>query len=113
MNNGIATEIKSGAGDERFVDKLIIDIKPIKLKMNRFVIPSWLKSKYSLLTKYKVRTEKRVKLTFLINFDEKLWVGCLWKMDQSPLQEYQPQGWSALEDKVLDYLPSNLKGYFV
>jgi hypothetical protein len=62
---------------------------------------------------YWENTETRVKLTFLINFDERLWVGSQWKMDQSPLHEYQPQGWTAREDNVLDYLPPELKGNFV
>ncbi len=58
-------------------------------------------------------TERRVQLTFLINFDEKLWAGSGWHNDQSSLEDYQPHGWTALEDPVLDYLPDNLKGYFV
>ncbi len=58
-------------------------------------------------------TERRVQLTFLINFDEKLWIGYRWKMDQLPLDEYQPQGWTTQEDNVLDYLPPDLKGYFI
>lgn len=61
---------------------------------------------------YWENTEKRVRLTFVIDFDKKLWVGSGWKMDQSPFTEYQPQGWIAIEDNVLNYLPDDLKSYF-
>ena len=62
---------------------------------------------------YWENTKKRVQLTFLINFDEKFWVGSGWHNDQSFLGDYQPQGWTAIEDLALNYLPPNLKGYFV
>jgi len=57
-------------------------------------------------------SEERVRLTFVIDFDKKLWVGSMWKMDQSPLTDYQPQGWTAIEDDVKKYLPSELVRYF-
>jgi len=43
----------------------------------------------------------RVILTFVVDFDEKLWVGQTWKMDQSALHDYQPAGWLAGVDEVL------------
>ena len=57
-------------------------------------------------------TEARVLPTFVIDFDKKLWVGGGWKMDQSPLHEYQPQDWTALEGNVMEYVPDEIKSYF-
>ena len=54
-------------------------------------------------------TLKRVKLTFVIDFDEKLWVGQGWHNDQSPFQDYQPQGWLTDEDDVAKFLPPEIK----
>jgi hypothetical protein len=61
---------------------------------------------------YWKNSDRRINPTFLIDFDQKLWVGSGWKMDQSPLHEYQPQGWTALEADIDDYLPDELKTYF-
>lgn len=49
--------------------------------------------------------DTQVQLTFVINFDVRLWVGYLWQNDQSAYQEYQPDGWTAIEDDVFAYLP--------
>lgn len=57
-------------------------------------------------------TNKRVKLTFVIDFDQKLWVGHMWKMDQSPLQDYQPEGWLAKEDALENYLPPDIRKHW-
>ncbi|GAC1680782.1 MAG: hypothetical protein NVS9B9_31840 [Ktedonobacteraceae bacterium] len=57
-------------------------------------------------------TNNRVPLTFVIDFDQKLWIGQMWKMDQSPLQDYQPKGWLAKEDAVLNYLPPDIRKYW-
>jgi len=57
-------------------------------------------------------SSNRVQLTFVINFDEKLWVGQMWKMDQSPLADYQPQDWLAEKDEVQKYLPLEIRGYW-
>lgn len=57
-------------------------------------------------------TTEQVQPTFVIDFDKKLWVGNHWKMDQSPLTDYQPHGWTALEDDVMKYLPAELVKYF-
>jgi hypothetical protein len=54
-------------------------------------------------------TEKRVQVTFVVDFDERRWVGNGWKMDQSPLTDYQPEGWTAVEDDVYQHLPLDLK----
>jgi hypothetical protein len=50
----------------------------------------------------------QVKLTFLIDFDRKLWIGYKWNNDQSSLTDYQPSGWIAIEDDVFRYLPQEL-----
>jgi hypothetical protein len=55
---------------------------------------------------------ERVKLTFVINFDEKLWVGSMWLMDQSALDEYQPADWLADADNVSKYLPEEIRRLF-
>ena len=57
-------------------------------------------------------SDRRVQPTFVIDFDKKLWVGHGWSMDQSPLQDYQPQDWTAGEDDVMKYLPPELLQYF-
>jgi hypothetical protein len=57
-------------------------------------------------------SEVRVRLTFVIDFDSKLWVGCRWRMDQSPLADYQPDGWTAIEDDLKPYLPSELRDFW-
>jgi hypothetical protein len=51
----------------------------------------------------------RVKLTFVIDFDEKIWVGMMWHNDQSPLHEYQPEDWLTDEDDVYKYLPPEIR----
>ncbi|MBN8637645.1 MAG: hypothetical protein J0M07_20160 [Anaerolineae bacterium] len=65
-----------------------------------------------LLHTYWENTEKRVLPTFVIDFDQKLWVGNNWHHDQSPLHKCQPAGWTALEDDVMTYLPSEIQRYF-
>jgi hypothetical protein len=47
-------------------------------------------------------------LMFVIDFDQKLWVGCQWHMDQSALHEYQPADWIADEDDVFKYAPKEV-----
>jgi hypothetical protein len=61
---------------------------------------------------YWKNTDKRVRPTFFIDFDTKLWVGGNWKQDQSPFTDYQPQGWTALEDDVISFLPEEVRRYF-
>jgi hypothetical protein len=61
---------------------------------------------------YWQHTTDRVQLTFVIDFDEKLWIGQMWKMDQSPLQDYQPKGWLAREDILEKYLPPEIRAYW-
>lgn len=50
----------------------------------------------------------QVKLTFVIDFDRKLWVGFRWWNDQSALHDYQPRDWIAIEDNVFRYLPPDI-----
>ena len=50
----------------------------------------------------------QARLIFVIDFDGKLWVGCLWHMDQSALDEYQPADWTAGEDDVFKYVPEEI-----
>lgn|GEM_PF-2106367 len=50
----------------------------------------------------------QARLVFVIDFDRKLWVGCLWNMDQSALHEYQPTDWTALETSVFKYVPEEI-----
>ena len=57
-------------------------------------------------------TNERVRPTFVIDFDRKFWVGSGWSHDQSPLHEYQPKGWNALEDDVMKYLPAEIRTHF-
>lgn len=52
--------------------------------------------------------DEQVKLTFVIDFDVKLWVGYRWQNDQSAYQDYQPDGWIAIEDDVHGYLSTKL-----
>lgn len=56
--------------------------------------------------------EEPVGLTFVIDFDAKVWIGMNWKMDQSPLQDYQPDGWRAEEGDGYAYLPPEIAAYF-
>ncbi|MHB8625274.1 MAG: arsinothricin resistance N-acetyltransferase ArsN1 family A [Aggregatilineales bacterium] len=62
-----------------------------------------------LLHTYWRDTRRRVELTFVIDFDEKLWVGQMWHMDQSPLQDYQPDGWLTGEDEARKRLRRNFQ----
>ncbi|MCA0456563.1 MAG: hypothetical protein LCI00_21500 [Chloroflexi bacterium] len=79
----------------------------------------WMRSMFAEVTieqvpnLYLENTEQRMRLTFLINLDEKLWIGSFWHNDQTFLGDYQPQGWTAKEDLAINYLPADLKGYFV
>lgn len=45
------------------------------------------------------------KLVFMVDFDQKLWVGSGWHNDQSFLRDYQPEGWITKEDDPYIYLP--------
>jgi hypothetical protein len=47
-------------------------------------------------------------LTFVIDFDRKLWIGYQWHNDQIALTDYQPSGWTALEDNVYRYVPQEI-----
>ncbi len=47
-------------------------------------------------------------LMFVIDFDEKLWIGHRWHMDQSALDDYQPADWLADEDDVFKYVPEEI-----
>jgi hypothetical protein len=57
-------------------------------------------------------TSQKAKLTFVIDFDQKLWVGEMWQHDQTWLPDYQPEGWTAIEDEVIQYLPSEIRSYW-
>ncbi len=57
-------------------------------------------------------TSDRVKLTFVIDFDEKIWVGMMWKHDQSPLDDYQPDDWATGEENVYNFLPPEIRAYW-
>jgi hypothetical protein len=61
---------------------------------------------------YWENTSRRVQLTFVIDFDKKLWAGQNWKMDQSPLESYQPEGWSATYDAPEKYLPPEIRNFW-
>jgi hypothetical protein len=50
----------------------------------------------------------RVPLRFVIDFDQRLWVGCMWNMDQSALHDYQPDDWAAGEDDVFEFAPKEI-----
>ena len=54
-------------------------------------------------------TSDQIKLTFVIDFDNKLWIGHGWQMDQSALHDYQPDGWTTGEDNVYDWLPPEIR----
>ncbi|MCC7446556.1 MAG: hypothetical protein IT324_04025 [Anaerolineae bacterium] len=79
----------------------------------------WMKSLAGELTleqipyTYWYDTSQRMRLTFVIDFDEKRWVGYMWKHDQEALQDYQPDGWTAVEDEVLPYLPPEIRQYWL
>lgn len=60
------------------------------------------------LASAKYEDGKQVKLTYFIDFNRQLWVGYAWFQDQSPLQDYQPDGWIAIEDTVYAYLPKKI-----
>jgi hypothetical protein len=51
---------------------------------------------------------EQARLVFVIDFDRKLWVGCGWSMDQSALEDYQPEGWTAKHDYVFLYVPEEV-----
>ena len=54
----------------------------------------------------------RADLIFVIDFDTRLWVGQGWHNDQSFLGDYQPEGWTAIEDNVYQYLPDEIRRYW-
>jgi hypothetical protein len=54
-------------------------------------------------------TAHRAKLTFVIDFDQKMWVGSMWHNDQSALDDYQPEDWTAGEDDVYNYVPPEIR----
>lgn len=73
-------------------------------------IERWMDSMHGELTAEQIpytgwADDEQVQLTFVIDFDVKLWVGYLWQNDQSAYEEYQPEGWLAVEDDVFNYLP--------
>jgi hypothetical protein len=76
-------------------------------------VEQWLASMSGELTTDQIpyaRWEKdeQVKLTFVIDFDTKLWVGLHWQNDQSAYQDYQPDGWIAIEEDIFKYLPPDI-----
>lgn len=60
------------------------------------------------LTSAKYEDGEQVKLTYFIDFDRQLWVGYAWFQDQSPLEDYQPEGWIGIEDNIFHYLPATI-----
>lgn len=48
------------------------------------------------------------KVTFMIDFDQQLWVGHGWHNDQFYLGDYQPAGWTTKEDDPYAYMPDEL-----
>lgn len=50
----------------------------------------------------------QVKLTYVIDFDQQLWVAYDWSQDEPYLPDYQPDGWNAFEGNVFDYLPPDV-----
>jgi hypothetical protein len=65
-----------------------------------------------ILLEHIPRTVKRTStgqqpLTFVINFDEKIFVNG-WQ-DNIAIHEYAPQGWTAVEDDPYQYIPPELK----
>ena len=75
-------------------------------------IEQWIESMSGELTVEQIpyarwEEDEQVQLTVVIDFDVNLWIGHLWRNDQSAYQDYQPAGWIALEDFVFNYLPDN------
>lgn len=73
-------------------------------------IEQWMQSLAGELTAEQVPNARwengvQVKLTFVIDFDNQLWVGIHWDNDQTLLNDFQPSGWLAIEDDVFKYVP--------
>ncbi len=77
--------------------------------VNKQNFDSWAKSLDGEITLENLKHYvARVRLSYFIDFDRQLWVGFQWAQDQSPLQDYQPDGWIAVEDDVRKYLPDKI-----
>lgn len=83
------------------------------LVVNESNIELWMDSIHGELTTEQIPyarwdDDEQVQLTFVIDFDVKMWIGYHWQNDQSAYQDYQPEGWIAIEDDCFNYLPIDI-----